>query len=280
MSATLRRPHRLLRALADPGAALGAAWLVLLAAAALAGPWIGLPDPLRLDLSSVLLPPSAAHPFGTDDLGRDVFSRLLHGAGPSLLSSVSAVTLAAVLGMPFGLLAGQAGGWVDAACSRVIDALLSFPTLLLAVGIAAVLGTSLTNAVIAIGIAFAPGFARLMRATAIAVKGELYVQAARAAGASTPWLLRQHILPNAATPVIVHAGLLLGTALLAEASLSFLGLGVQPPQPSWGGMLARALIYLERAPELILAPGAALLLTALAFNSLGETARRWLDPRT
>ena len=279
MSAVLRRPGRLRRVLGDPGAAFGLGWLVLLALAAALAPWITLGDPLRLDLSAVLLPPTVAHPLGTDDLGRDVLSRLLHGAAPSLVSAVAAVSLAAVLGVPFGLLAGQAGGWVDAACSRVIDALLSFPTLLLAVGVAAVLGSSLTNAVIAIGIAFAPGFARLMRATTIAVKGELYVQAARAAGATDLWLLRHHILPNAATPVIVHAGLLLGTALLAEASLSFLGLGVQPPQPSWGGMLARALVYLERAPELIIAPGVALLLTALAFNSLGETARRWLDPR-
>lgn len=271
--------RRLLVILRDPGALLGLAWLLLLFVAAVAAPWIAPHDPVRVDLLDVLAPPDVAHWLGKDDLGRDVLSRLLHGAGPSLVSSVSAVTLAAAIGLPFGLLAGFFGGWVDTAISRCIDALLSFPTILLAVGIAAVLGTSLTNAVIAIGIAFSPGFARLTRARTLAVKQELYVEAARAAGANAAWLLTRHVLPNAVTPVIVQAGLLLGTALLAEASLSFLGLGVQPPQASWGGMLARALIYLERAPELMIPPGLALLLTALAFNSLGETARRWLDPR-
>lgn len=273
---SMRRLRVILR---DPGAAAGLLWLALLLAAALAAPWIAPHDPQRVDLLAVLQPPDARHWLGTDDLGRDVLSRLLHGAAPSILSSLGAVTLAMVIGVPFGLMAGFLGGWVDAAISRGIDALLSFPTILLAVGIAAVLGTSLTNAVIAIGIAFAPGFARLTRARTLAVKQELYVDAARAAGAGPAWLLRRHVLPNAVTPAIVQAGLLLGTALLAEASLSFLGLGVQPPQSSWGGMLARALLYLERAPELMVPPGVALLLTALAFNSLGETARRWLDPR-
>lgn len=278
-TAIARRPGRLRVVLRDVGASAALVYLALLLVAALAAPWIAPYDPVRLNLGAVLLPPSAEHWAGTDDLGRDVLSRLLHGAGPSLFSSLAAVTMAALIGVPFGLAAGFFGGWLDAAISRVIDALLSFPTILLAVGIAAVLGTSLTNAVIAIGIAFAPGFARLMRATTMAVKQELYVDAARAIGASPAWLLLRHVLPNAVTPVIVNAGLLLGTALLAEASLSFLGLGVQPPQASWGGMLARALIYMERAPELMYAPGLALLLTALAFNSLGETARRLLDPR-
>ncbi|WP_137180774.1 ABC transporter permease [Roseomonas sp. AR75] len=271
--------RRLLLILRDPGAAAGVLWLGLLIAAALAAPWIAPHDPLKVDLLGVLQPPGPEHWLGTDDLGRDVLSRLLYGAAPSLFSSIGAVALGMLIGLPFGLIAGYLGGWVDAAISRGIDALLSFPTILLAVGIAAVLGTSLTNAVIAIGIAFSPGFARLARARTLAVKQELYVDAARAAGAGAGWLLTRHVLPNAVTPVIVQAGLLLGTALLAEASLSFLGLGVQPPQASWGGMLARALLYLERAPDLMIAPGVALLLTALAFNSLGETARRWLDPR-
>jgi peptide/nickel transport system permease protein len=265
--------------LRDPLAAAGLLYLTALFITAAAAPWIAPYDPVRLDLTNVLQPPGPAHWLGTDDLGRDVLSRLLHGAPPSLFSSVAAVALAAAIGVPFGLVAGFFGGWLDAAISRAIDALLSFPTILLAVGIAAVLGTSLTNATIAIGIAFSPGFARLMRAATLSVKGELYVDAARAIGAGPCWMLTRHVLPNAVTPVIVNAGLLLGTALLAEASLSFLGLGVQPPQASWGGMLARALLYMERAPELMYAPGLALLLTALAFNSLGETARRLLDPR-
>lgn len=274
-----RRPGRLRRVLRDVGASAALLYLAALLIAALGAPWIAPHDPVKLDLTAVLMSPGPQHWLGTDDLGRDVLSRLLHGAAPSLLSSIAAVALAASIGVPFGLVAGFFGGWIDAAVSRVIDALLSFPTILLAVGIAAVLGTSLTNAVIAIGIAFSPGFARLMRATTLAVKQELYVDAARAIGAGPAWLLVRHVLPNAVTPVIVNAGLLLGTALLAEASLSFLGLGVQPPQASWGGMLARALIYIERAPELMYAPGLALLATALAFNSLGETARRLLDPR-
>jgi len=275
-----RRRSRLRALMRDAGAVLTLVYLVLLAVAALAAPWIAPYDPVRLDLTAVLMPPSLEHWAGTDDLGRDTLSRLLYGAGPSLFSSVAAVVLAAVIGVPFGLMAGYAGGWIEAAIGRVTDALLSFPTILLAVGIAAVLGTSLTNAVIAIGIAFSPGFARLMRATTLAVKQELYVDAARAIGAGPSWILVRHVLPNAVTPAIVNAGLLLGNALLAEASLSFLGLGVQPPQASWGGMLARALIYMERAPELMYPPGLALVLTALAFNALGEMARRWLDPRS
>lgn len=276
-----RRPSRLRALLRDVGAVVTLAYLALLLFVAIAAPWLAPYDPVRLDLTATLGGPSAAHWAGTDDLGRDVLSRLMHGAGPSLFSSIAAVMLAAMIGVPFGLMAGFLGGWVDAAIGRVTDALLSFPTILLAVGIAAVLGTSLTNAVIAIGIAFSPGFARLMRATTMAVKQELYVEAARAIGAGPVWLLLRHVLPNAVTPVIVNAGLLLGNALLAEASLSFLGLGVQPPQASWGSMLQGAFQKLTTEGTWgLIPPGFMIALTVLALSLVGDGLRDALGRQT
>ena len=226
----------------------------------------------------MLAEPSAAHWLGTDDLGRDVLSRLLYATGASLYASVLAVAVASATGIPIGFTAGFVGGWFDEAVSRLIDTLLSFPGIVLAVGVTGALGIGLTNGMIAVGIVFSPTLARLARAQTLVIKHELYVDAARCFGAS-PWrIIRRHIVPNAIQPVIVQITLLLAVGLLAEASLSFLGLGVQPPTPSWGAMLARSYNYMEIAPEQMYPPGLAILFTALAFNALGESLRVLLDP--
>ena len=254
-------------------------YLVVLALIGILAPWIAPYDSNDINLSDIMAPPSAAHWLGTDDLGRDVVSRLMAGAGPSLFASLLAVSIGTTLGVPIGLLAGYAGGRTDTYISRVLDALLSFPAIVFAIGVAGVLGPGLVNGMIAIGILMSPGFARLTRATTMVVKQELYVDAIRAFGATPLRIITRHVLPNAIQSAIVHAGLLLAIGLLAESSLSYLGLGVQPPRSSWGGMLARAYNYMEVAPEQMYAPGLAILFTALAFNGLGETVRLALDPR-
>ncbi|MGQ4274629.1 ABC transporter permease [Terrihabitans sp. B22-R8] len=226
----------------------------------------------------ILAPPSANHLLGTDDLGRDVFSRLIHGAPYTLYASFLAVIVGLAIGLPVGVMAGYFGGWIDNLVGRIIDTFQSFPSIILAIAVTGALGIGLTNAMIAVGIVFAPGIARLVRVQTMVVKTELYVDAARTFGASTSRVVFRHILPNAIQPVIVQVTLLLATALLAEASLSFLGLGVQPPDPSWGQMLARGYTYMEIAPEQMYAPGLAILFTAVAFNGLGESLRSLLDP--
>ncbi|UWN49715.1 Glutathione transport system permease protein GsiD [Alcanivorax sp. ALC70] len=185
--------------------------------------------------------PSAAHWLGTDDLGRDVLSRLIHGGANSLYAALLAVAVALLIGIPLGLIAGFVGGWTDVAISRLIDTFLSFPAIILAVAVTGAMGIGLTNAMFSVGLVFAPQIARLIRARTLVVRQELYVDAARCFGASPLRLLGRHVLPNAIQPVIVQSTLLLAVALLAETSLSFLGLGVQPPDVSWGAMIARAI---------------------------------------
>ena len=204
-------------------------------------------SPVEQNVAELLMPPSAAHWLGTDDLGRDVLSRLIWGAPNSLYASALAVSVAIAIGVPIGLVIGFVGGWLDEVVSRFIDALLSFPPIVLAIAVTGVLGIGLTNAMLSVGIVFAPVLARIVRAQTLVVKQALYVDAARAFGASTPQIIVRHIVPNAIQPVIVQVTLMLAIALLAEASLSFLALGVQPPQASWGGMLARAYNYIEIA---------------------------------
>jgi peptide/nickel transport system permease protein len=264
----------------DLRAAISLAFLLALVLLAVCAPLVA-PYPVTAqDVDNTLASPSAAHLLGTDDLGRDVFSRMVHGGAATLYASGLAVGIALLLGLPVGLLAGYTGGWVDDGISRFIDALLSFPSIVLAIAVTGALGIGLTNGMIAVGIVFSPQIARLVRARALVVRQELYVDAARCFGASTGRILWRHVLPNTVQPVIVQVTLLLAAALLAEASLSFLGLGIQPPQPSWGSMLARAYQNMELAPEQMYAPGLAILLTALAFNTLGESLRIALDPTT
>ena len=274
----LHRPLAWLRH--DLRAALSLAFLLALWLLALTAPLIA-PYPITAqDVDNTLAGPSAQHLLGTDDLGRDVFSRMVHGAAATLYASALAVGIAVLLGLPVGLLAGYLGGWVDDGISRFIDALLSFPSIVLAIAVTGALGIGLTNGMIAVGIVFSPQLARLVRARALVVRQELYVDASRCFGASTARILWRHVLPNTVQPVIVQITLLLAAALLAEASLSFLGLGIQPPNPSWGSMLARAYQNMELAPAQMFPPGLAILLTALAFNTLGESMRVALDPTT
>ena len=262
----------------DRRAALSLGFLLLLVMVSIAAPWIAPYSPIVQDANLSLAEPDAAHLLGTDDLGRAVLSRLIHGAPATLYASFLAVSIATLIGVPVGLLAGFRGGWIDDGISRFIDALLSFPAIVLAIAVTGALGIGLTNGMIAVGIVFSPQIARLVRARALVVRQELYVDAARCLGASNARILWKHVLPNAIQPVIVQVTLLLAGALLAEASLSFLGLGIQPPNPSWGSMLARAYQNMEIAPAQMYPPGLAILLTALAFNTLGESLRVALDP--
>ncbi len=202
----------------------------------------------------------------------------IHGAPATIYASLLAVAIAILIGVPIGLVAGYFGGWVDDVISRTIDTLLSFPAIVLAIAVTGALGIGLTNGMIAVGIVFSPQLARLTRARTLVVRHELYVDASRCFGASTTHILWKHVLPNTVQPVIVQVTLLLAAALLAEASLSFLGLGIQPPNPSWGAMLARAYQAMDVAPEQMYPPGLAILFTALAFNALGESLRIALDP--
>ena len=277
-----RPPSRLVRIWrwmkSDPRAVVSISYLVMLLIVAIFAPVLAPYSPVAQDVSKLLLPPSTEHWLGTDDLGRDVLSRLIWGAPNSMYASLLAVSVAIALGVPIGLIIGFLGGWLDEVVSRFIDALLSFPPIVLAIAVTGALGIGLTNAMLSVGIVFAPFLARIVRAQTLVVKNALYVDAARGFGASTFHIIRRHIVPNAIQPVIVQVTLMLAIALLAEASLSFLALGVQPPAASWGGMLARAYNYIEIAPAQMYAPGFAILLTALAFNALGESMRVALDP--
>ena len=279
-AAPRRRNPVLAWMLRDPRGALSLLVVAIIALTGIFADQLAPYSPIEQNFDLILMPPSAENWLGTDDLGRDVFSRLIHGASASMYASVLSVSIALVIGLPIGLLAGFAGGWVDEVVSRVIDALLSFPAIVLAIGVTGALGVGLTNGMISVGIVFSPLIARLARARSLVVKEELFVDAARCFGASPVRILARHILPNAIQPILVQVTLLLAGALLAEASLSFLGLGVQAPDASWGSMLAKAYLYMEIAPEQMVTPGLAILVTALAFNGLGDSVRMLLDPTT
>ena len=248
-------------------------FLVLVVLVAIFAPWLTPQDPNKQNLANALQPPFGGSGLGTDKLGRDVLSRLIMATRVSVQASVESVGIGLVLGVPAGLVAGYFGGWVDRLIMRVSDALLAFPPLILAIAVIAVLGRNLTNAMIAIGIIFAPRFLRLVRAEVMSIREETYVEAARSIGTPSSKILVRHILPNAMPPLIVQASLSAGFAMLAEASLSFLGLGVQPPQASWGSMLADAASVINREWKLMLAPGICIILITLAFNILGDGLR-------
>lgn len=236
-------------------------------------------DPIKTDLSSSLKAPSAAHIFGTDELGRDVYSRILFGARISIQAGVISVGLAVVAGVIVGLTAGYRGGMIDGALMALMDSLLAFPVLVLALAITAVLGPSLQNAVLALGITYMPFFARLVRAQTLSIRERDYVMAARVLGADGFRIARLHIFPNVTGPIIIQGSLNVAFAVIAEASLSFLGLGVPPPEPSWGSMLKFGYPLMDRAPWLAVVPGVAIMLTVLGFNFLGDAIRDALDPR-
>ena len=261
------------------GAMLALGIVLFFVLLALLAPVIAPYDPLATSWSAIRKAPNGAHWFGTDEIGRDVLSRVLWGTRASLLAGVVSVSIALACGVPIGLLAGYAGSWIDALISRMTDAMLACPFLILAIALAAFLGPSLANAMIAIGVSATPIFIRLTRAQVLQVKVEDYVEAARAVGNSPLRIVWRHILPNVVPPLIVQATLAIAAAIIAEAALSFLGLGQQPPAPSWGSMLNTAKNYIDNAPWMAIWPGLSIFLLVLSFNLLGDGLRDALDPR-
>ncbi len=267
------------RLLRRGGAMFGLAMVGFFFFIALLAPWISPHDPVATSWTAVRAAPGATYLLGADELGRDVLSRVIWGARASILAGVVSVSISVALGVPIGMLAGYLGRWVDALISRITDAMLACPFLILAIALAAFLGPSLTNAMIAIGISATPVFIRLTRAQVLAAKSEDYVEAARALGNPHLRIVLRHIFPNIVAPLIVQSTLAIAAAVIAEASLSFLGLGQQPPAPSWGSMLNTARNYVDQAPWMAIWPGLSIFLLVLSFNLLGDGLRDALDPR-
>ena len=276
-----RSPARLAwqRFCARPAAVVALVVVSVFIVVALFAPWIAPEDPIKTSWTLIRKAPSWAHWMGTDENGRDVLSRVIFGARASMMAGVISVSIALCAGVPIGLLAGFAGGFVDAIIGRLVDAMLACPFLILAIALAAFLGPSLQNAMIAIGITATPVFVRVARGATLDAATNDYVEAARALGNHAWRVAVRHILPNIVPPVMVQATLAIATAIIAEASLSFLGLGQQPPAPSWGSMLNSAQRFLTQAPWLAIFPGAAIFLAVLSFNLVGDGLRDALDPR-
>ena len=262
-----------------PVAVAGLVVIMLFIAVAIFAPLIAPYDPIATSWTMIRKAPSLAHWMGTDENGRDVLARVIFGARASLLAGVVSVLIAAGIGVPAGLLAGFAGGWIDSLLSRIVDAMLACPFLILAIALAAFLGPDLTNAMIAIGVSTAPRFMRVARAATLDASSNDYVEAARAIGNPAWRVAVRHVLPNIVPPVMVQGTLAIAAAIIAEASLSFLGLGQQPPDPSWGSMLNSAQRFLSQAPWLAVFPGLAIFLCVLSFNLVGDGLRDALDPR-
>ena len=272
--------HRALRKfLHNRAGMIGGAIVLFFVILAIFAPWIAPQDPLKSSFLAVRKAPSLLHWFGTDELGRDILSRLIYGARASLTAGMISVAIAMVIGVPLGLLAGYYGRFTDGLISRCTDAMLSVPFLILAIALASFLGPSLTNAMIAIGISAMPLFIRITRAQAITIKAEDYIEGARSIGLGDGAILFRYILPNALPPVIVQASLTIAMAIIAESSLSFLGLGQLPPAPSWGSMLNTAKNFMDQAPWMSIVPGCAIFLAVLGFNLLGDGLRDALDPK-
>ncbi len=276
MSPGRRALRRLLK---RKGAVLGLIVVLLMIALATLAPMVAPYDPLATDWGAVRRAPSVLHWFGTDENGRDVLSRVIWGARASLLAGVISVTIALAVGVPIGLLAGYVGGWLDALISRITDAMLACPFLILAIALAAFLGPSLGNVMVAIGITATPIFIRLTRGQVLTTKVEDYIEAARALGNPPLRVALRHVFPNTVPPLLVQATLAVAAAIIAEASLAFLGLGQQPPAPSWGSMLNTSQRFFENAPWMAIWPGAAIFVTVLAFNLFGDGLRDALDPK-
>ena len=256
---------------------VGAALMALTIAAGLSAPLLA-SNPTRMDVSVRLARPSAAHWFGTDDVGRDVFSRVVHGARLSLVVGAAVVTLSFVVGVSCGLVAGYYRA-LDNAVMRVMDGLMAFPAIILAIALMASLGPSVTNVIVAIAVVYSPRVARVVRGSVLVIRETSYVEAARALGASDVTLIARHVLPNCLSPVIVQGSFVFAAAVLTEAALSFLGVGVPPYVPSWGNILSEGRLYIQQAPWLVLYPGAAIMLTILGLNLFGDGLRDMLDPK-
>ena len=273
----LLRKRFLRRPVAVAGMVVALAFVVM----AVFAPWIAPYSPSETDFNATLAPPfTEGHILGTDELGRDMLSRLIWGSRASIQAGVLAAALAMLIAVPIGIVAGYYRGWIDPVIARATDVLLAFPFLILAVGLAAILGPSLTNATIAIGLGAVPGLIRVARGEALGLREEDYVRAAVANGASDFAILGRHVLPNMGSTLIVQGTILIPAAIIGEAVLSFLGLGVQPPTPSWGVMLSDAQSYVSEAPRLAIFPGLAIFFCSLSFNLLGDGLRDVLDPRT
>lgn len=247
--------------------------LLVIIVCAIAAPILAPHDPDAQSLTDRLAAPGPGHWLGTDDLGRDVLSRLLYGSRVELIAAVQATAVGVALGVPLGLVAGYVGGWFDMVVGRIADAIMSIPALLLAMAIVGVLGPNMTNAMVAIGIVYAPRLFRVVRAAVLEVREETFVEASRGVGARPARIIGGHVLPNILSPLIVQVSLSMGYAILFGAGLSFLGMGVQPPDSSWGTMLGRSTRFLEESPHLVTIPGLAILVTVLAFNVLGDGIR-------
>lgn len=267
------------RALGHPLVVTGSIIILLLAVVAVFGPLLAPFSATGMDFSARFAPPSLTHPFGTDDFGRDVLSRVLYGAAVSFKVAFIAVGISGTLGVLLGLLAGFLGRWADELIMRIMDILFAFPAVLLAITIMAILGRGVGNAMVAIAIVYVPIFARVTRGAVISVRGREYVTAARAMGQGQLRIMLRHVLPNSLGPIIVQTSLSLAFAILAEAALSFFGLGTQPPAPSWGRMLSEGRSFLQQAPWMGIFPGLAIMVSVLGFNLLGDGLRDVLDPR-
>ena len=275
-----RRARMRRRILRRPMAIAGGIVALIFVLVAILAPVIAPYGAGQTDFGAALAGPSAKHLLGTDELGRDILSRIIFGARASMEAGVLATALAMVVAVPVGLIAGYYRGWLDPVIARITDVLLAFPFVMLAVGLAAILGPSLTNAILALGISVVPQLVRITRGEALALREEDYVRAAIANGASDLVILGRHILPNMTSTLIVQATVTIPTLIIGEALLSFLGLGVQPPTPSWGVMLSAAQPFIDSAPRLAIFPGVAIFLATLSFNLLGDGLRDVLDPRT
>ncbi len=274
-----RRRRQWTRLLREPGTAVGLFLVTTLLLVGLVAPWLPLDDPTQISLSNRLLPPSLENLLGTDHLGRDTFSRIVHGARMTLVAAAATLVLSMTIALTVGLLSGCNGGWTDTALMGVVDLLLAFPSLILALAVAGALGPGLFNVLLAAGAVWWVGHARIIRGITLGARQMEYVTAARAAGASKPRIILRHIAPNILGPFIVIASLDVGWIILGIAGLNFLGLGAQPPTPEWGAMLNDARPHLQTAPRLLLLPGLAIFVAVLGFNLLGDGLRDLLDPR-
>lgn len=263
----------------NPVTLFSVAVLAIILVGAFLAPWIAPYGVNQTDITRALQPPSADHWMGTDDLGRDIFSRIIIASGTSLQIALVSVIFAFALGVPVGIISGYVGGLTDTILMRCVDVMFAFPVLLLALAIVAILSPGQLTTMIAIGVVFTPIFARVARASTLSVRVEAFVQVSKTMGTPTWWILLRHILPNITGPVVVQTSLSLAFAILSEAALSFLGLGIQPPNPSWGGMLFDAQGFMSQAWWMSIFPGAAIFLTVLAFNLLGDGLRDILDPK-
>lgn len=260
-------------------AVLGVSIVLLFALVALAAPFIATADPNGQNLSRILEPPGGEHPLGTDELGRDIWSRVVYGARVSLIIGIASVLLAVVIGVPLGAIAGYHGGWIDELMMRALDVLLAFPGVLLTIVLVVILGPSLRNVIISVAVYSVPGFARLARGEALALRNAEFIEASQALGAPGWWIIATHVIPNIISPVIVMGTLSVGNNILTAASMGFLGMGVPPDVPEWGAMLSNGRKYLLVAPHAATIPGLAILLLVLGLNLFGDGLRDILDPK-